>query len=63
MFIIFLYCFNATESQVELFILKLNVAHYKQQQQELSKDFYGPLVPCHYPEEEKLFRPSDYVWM
>ena len=27
------------------------------------KDFYGLLVPYHYPEEEKLFRPSDYVGM
>lgn len=26
-------------------------------------DFYGLLVPCHYPGEEKLFRPSDYVGM
>lgn len=30
--LLFSYCFNA-EVQMELFILKLNVTHYKQQQQ------------------------------
>lgn len=29
----------------------------------IPKDFYGLLVPYHYPEEEKLFRLSDYVGM
>lgn len=65
--LLFPYRFNAVEAQVELFILKLNVAHDKNNKtattKTIPKDFCEPWVLCHYPEEEKLFRPSDYVGM
>lgn len=63
--------FNVVEAQAELFILKLNVTHYKSNKNNnnndnnktVPEDIYGPLVPYHYPEEEKLFRLSYYVRM